>query len=212
MLRRYYAREGAPRICAITGRSRRAVYVRAQVLGVSAYRRWTPREDRVLALEWGEVARRSLQRKLPGRRWGSIVWRAKRLGLGSAAQGRVSVAEAARRAGFSWDAMASILTAAGVRLERFAGGKTLARRSERLVVDPDAADAAVRAHLRRETIAQGARRVGIAKATMRTRMERAGLLRPTVRGRTVYYEPEEIDRACALWVPRPKHPVKAVRS
>lgn len=195
-LRCYYARAGAKRVAAMLGRSERAIFKRAQVLGVISRPIWTVAEDNILRREWGEVGPRSLREKLPGRKWSAIVWRAKDLGLPSPKQGRVALSVAARAAGFSHYLMLNILETEGVRVERYAGGlHAQHRREQHRVVDPDEARAAVERWLRRETVAQAATRIGVGRAAMRAILIRTGTLRPQGRGHVVRYTPEEIDRA-----------------
>jgi len=159
---------------------------------------WTPQEDKILRIEWGDVSARTLREKLPGRTWAAIKVRAVRLRLGSPAQGRISLAEAARRAGFSTAFVEQILRARGVRIERHPGGfHAQNRRCPRYLVDPDDARDAVEAHLADEaeveSLTSAAERLGVAATTLRTALLRAQALPPGPKGRAKRLDRETLD-------------------
>lgn len=196
LLRGCYARAGAARVAALTGRTVRAVHLRARILGVKARPAWTVAEDRLLRLEWGELSSRTLREKLPRRRWSAIIRRAYELGLGRASRGRVSIAEVAAMAGYSHATARRILAAEGVRVEHHPGGpRAGARRTRWLLVDPDEARAAVERWLARETIAQAARRLGVSRWAVCQALRRAGAHQATRRGSAVRYDPAVVDAA-----------------
>ena len=121
ILRRLYQRSPKQAYKALPGRTVCAVRVRAVKLGLQVRRPWTPAEDAILRREWGELGARGLRAKLPGRTWLAIREQALRLRLGPANQGRVSVAEAARRAGYDRKSLCRILDLQGVQVRRVWG-------------------------------------------------------------------------------------------
>lgn len=161
---------------------------------------WSPREDNILRLEWGELSPRVLREKLPGRTWAAIKLRAARLRLGSPARGRISVAEAARKAGFARQTMLQILANYGVRIERHPGGIRAQRRvCPRYLVDPDEALEAVERHLAVERsvecLAHAAVRVGVAAGTLRSLLLRAKAIEVGERGKRKRIDPSVVDHA-----------------
>lgn len=159
---------------------------------------WTPQEDKILRIEWGDVSARTLREKLPGRSWIAIKLRATRLRLGSPAQGRISIAEAARRAGLSPKYFTQVLLARGVRIERHPGGfGAQTRRCPRYLVDPDDAEDAVAAHLDEqrgvESVAEAARRIGVAATTLRSALLRAQAIEIGTKGRSKRIRVQDVD-------------------
>ena len=214
ILRDLYPRvRGPERVSAATGYSVNAVRVHAKLLGVRAKRQsraWTTREDRVLTMEWGDVGARVLRSKLPGRSWVAILSRVVRLGLGSPAQGRVSLVFAAKVCGYSYPVFKRILFAQGVVYHHHPGGRLAAKRVQhRYLVDLDEAREAVARHLAadtRETLRQAADRVGLTPRQVEDRLKRAGLLPKAVRGSALRVDPSSVDRAVAAWVRMPMGP------
>lgn len=213
---RYWRRGGVAACARMLDRSYVAIKLRAKHLGVRAAKQaipWTSREDQILALEWGELQPRTLRSKLPGRTWIAIVHRATLLGLGSPAQGRVSVAEASRMCGYARQTMRAILLAEGVTLHSHPGGMTAQRRIlRRELVDADEAREAVERYLAREatdpreTLAEAGERHGLSARQMEDRLGAAGLLPARGRGRIRRVDPKAADRAVALWAERGRRP------
>lgn len=213
ILRDLYPRvRGPAKVAAATGHTPNAVRIRAAYLGVRAKRQnrpWTAREDRLLAIEWGDVGARVLRSKFPGRTWLAILHRAQRLGLGSPAQGRVSVLKASQVCGYPQMVMMRILRQQGVAVHPYPGGMLAGKRvCPRYLVDLDEAREAVERHLAdsRETLAQAAARVGLTHRQVEERLRRAGLLPRPGRGSLVRVQPADVDHAVATWVEKPKGP------
>ncbi len=103
---------------AIPARSRQALFVRAQMLGLKRRSRWTPQNDAVLRKLWGLHSLRQIAKKT-GRAERAVCWRAKLLGLELGCQrGHEYLEQACRRTGFNTPALRRILKAGGVRLTR----------------------------------------------------------------------------------------------
>ncbi len=213
-LRDLYPRvRGPAKVAAATGHTLNAVRQRAALLGVRAKRQsrpWTAREDRLLTIEWGDVGTRVLKSKFPGRTWVAIVCRAKTLGLGSPAQGHVSIDHAARVCGYSPTYMGKLIRALGVAVHPHPGGMLAGKRvCPRNLVDLDEVREAVVRHLSsdtRETLREAAARVGLTPPQVKERLRRAGLLPCIGRGLAARIEPADVDRAVAAWVKKPKGP------
>lgn len=212
VLRAHYTRRGGPARCVkmLPGRTMNAVRLRGQKVCPAQRPRtqWTARELQVLRLHWG-AAPRTLRDKLPGRTWAAITNKAADLGLARVAEheGLVSLAEAARRCGYSYPTLLEILRAEGVEVHRYHGGLLAERRCQgrtrehRHAVDPDAAREAVERHLARrartETVAEAARRYGMSSPGMRHRLLRAGVLTPQDRPSHRRLDVAAVDRAMA---------------
>lgn len=213
-LRDLYPRvRGPAKVAAATGHTLNAVRLRAAAMGVRAKRTnrpWTAREDKLLAIEWGDIGVRVLRSKFPGRTWLAIVHRAQKLGLGSPAQGHVSIAHAAKVCGYPHMTLAKIIRAQGVTVHQHPGGALAGKRvCQRYLVDLDEVREAVVRHLAadtRETLHQAAARVGLTHRQIKERLLRAGLLPRRGRGYVLRVEPADVDRAVASWVEKPKGP------
>ena len=188
-------------------RSTAALRQRVHKLGVPrAKRAWTPAEDHLLTLEWGEDAPRTLRQKLPGRSWHAIMLRAGELGLERPQREMVSLEEAARTAGYSPKTLRGILHRYGVAVESHRHGRraedqgALRRYVPRYRVDPIEVEDAVRQHLAetaadpRETVAVAAARLGLTRMALWCRLRRAGLLPRAGQGRAALLEPGVADR------------------
>lgn len=214
ILRDLYPRvRGPAKVAAATGHTVNAVRLRAAYLGVRAKRQnrpWTAREDRLLTIEWGDVGARVLRSKFPGRSWVAIVHRAQRLGLGSPAQGHVSIARAAAVCGYPHLTMEKIIRTQGVVVHHHPGGMLAGKRvCPRYLVDLDEVRDAVVRYLAadtKETLEQAAVRVGLTPRQVKDRLHRAGLLPRRGRGYVVRVEPADVDRAVAAWAEKPKGP------
>lgn len=215
----YCERGGAAALrAALPQRTIHAIRCRAKRLGLRAHnaaRPWTAREDATLRIEWGEVAQRTLRQKLPGRSWVAIWSRAHHLGLGSPAQGRVSVTAAARACGYAYATFVQILRAEGVAIEHHPGGirQAFQRACPRYLVDLDDCRDAVARYIARtsvddgtESLLEAAARNWMSIHAMRNRLTRAGLITGEQRGHPLRLRPEDVDRAVRQWRPRPKGP------
>ncbi len=103
------------------GRGYSAIVRRAQKIGAKRRRRthWTPKEDKILAVEWGEVSLRELRSKLPGRSSQAIRQRATKMRLGAVPQGWVSRNAAAKRLGIDVSQLDALLRRHNLKARRW---------------------------------------------------------------------------------------------
>jgi hypothetical protein len=103
---------------------------------------WTAAEDRKLAFAWGVFNAATIARRL-GRTVISVCWRAKKLGLGPAHRGTVTLAELERVTGHHRDRIKNAMRRMGITLQ-YAPSTTSPRRSfRRTAIDPEDADRVV---------------------------------------------------------------------
>lgn len=115
---------------------------------VAGRRVWTSQEVSRLTVLWGKLSPSSVGREFPGRTWSAVRIYAHRSGLGAPNRGLVSIAEGARRAGYSTEAFRAILERQGVKVRRRWGqSPAVQRRLQHQVVDWSEARAAVERHL-----------------------------------------------------------------
>lgn len=144
---------------------------------------WTPAEDKVLLLEWGEVSPRVLKAKLRGRSWSGIYNRAiKVLHLPYGfPQGTVSIKEAARRLGYANAksvAALAVRQSVAIRLHPTPPTLELKRNPHRCVDWQDIHDAYLREANTTETIKEGALRHGLVDVTLARWLRQAEVLGP----------------------------------
>lgn len=167
-----------------------------------AMKRWTPAEDRALALQWGELSVRELRQKF-GRTFNAIYSRATQaLRLSARLQGTESLCAAAERCGFGVHHMRRILDAANVHYERPypAQGTTPSGRPtgvERRRYDPLDVDEAVNAWLRTETMNAAAKRIGVSEFALRRWLRAAGVIEGSQKGKPRRIPSETIDSVVA---------------
>lgn len=151
ILRHLYPRHPERAIKALAPHTPGAVRQQACKLGISDSRRgWSPQECSILRREWGDVGKRTLLSKLKGRTWSAVLNKSFELGLRDQQQGRVSITEAARRAGFCLPTLRTILEAQGVKVRRVWGQRTRQDSAPRQVVVWDDVRRAVERHLEAE--------------------------------------------------------------
>lgn len=147
------------------GRTRDALWKKAEVLGLKKLGRWSSTDDRRLWSLWGETPLEIIA-SLMGRTAIVVYEHARKIGLRCGApQGFEYLSAAARRVGFTREQLRPILQWAGVRLRR-----TMSKPGSRLrssMVMPCEVDAAVAEWHRTETIESARRRLGIAHPTLR---------------------------------------------
>lgn len=183
--KRTRARELAALMRLLPGRTKEAIEQRAAILGLTAKRAWTRREDTILIQLWPDTGPRTIARHLRGRSWVAIVTRATRLGLGKRWQGYVSLREAARIAGVDINSITKILTWGGVQIVKRGGTYSGAQRVRypQRVVCPDEVRKCIARWVRSETPVDAANRYGVSHHTMRVWLREAGLVPAAVEGR-----------------------------
>jgi hypothetical protein len=157
--------------------SEKALYKRGSLLGIQRRPQWTPEEEGTLRKFWRRVGPRTLMEKLPDRPWGGIYSKAIALGLPMGLpQGYVSIAEAARRAGWSAVPFLRELRRAGVRIRRYIGVKapTAMRMRPHLFVEPDEAEVVAHALANLENVTYGARARGVCAPHLRAWLKAKG--------------------------------------
>lgn len=194
-LRAAYARGGIKAARrALPHRSESSICHRAERMGVQRRRRWTAADDDRLRRLWtgrdtlGKIA------KTLGRSRRTTYWRAQKLGLTLGVPAGFEYLHAsAKRTGFEVSQLRRILRKARVRIR-----PTLARPSKRRgndkdpqpgekrpkrnrfwMVRPEEVDPAVLDWLKRETVEQHAKRLGVARLTLQRRLEALGGKRPS---------------------------------
>lgn len=161
--------------------------------------RWTDEERAQLRGLWDRGAtRETLCRALPRHPWSGIVHEAERQGLPLVPPGWVTVAEGARRAGYSAPAWKRLLRQLDVRTRPHPRLKHPAARSPRghRIHSWTAAEAALCRHLQAgETLEQAAARLEVRPATLYRHAARAGLYNLAQRGAPVRHPRDAWTRA-----------------
>jgi hypothetical protein len=171
-------------MAALPHRSRKAIFSRAQRLGISRQAHWTTEEDARLRNLWDEYPIEEIGSRL-GRTAPAVRWRAAKLALPFGRQrGWEYLADAAKRTGFRESQLRLILRSAKISLRPILTNpkKRLTRRKCNLVC-PLEVDEAVAEWIAREPVATAARRIGIHPDTLRIRLRRVGLEPPRPPGR-----------------------------
>lgn len=163
-------------------------------------KRWSFKEDDMLRHLWGTTPLSELAAKLKRKR-SAVHRRARHLGLRMGVpKGYESIAEAARRTGFSFEAMRKLLEDRGVRIEIISstGARAGGRDSKynRYAVFSVDVDEAVKAWCSSITAEEAAPKYGIAAYTLRRWLREAGY-KPTKPKAKMRYQPEEIDAVVA---------------
>lgn len=199
-LRRAYAAGGIyAALEALPGRTRGAIYHRANRLCLTRRRRWTRRDDLRLTDLWHEGLPLSTIARELGRSKLTTYWRAQQIGLGlGCPPGFEYLAGAARRTGFATRTLRRILAAAGVRVRRAVTRGNGGGRPHHIVV-PEDVDDAVAAWLDSEPLECAARRLGMTSAALAWRLAAVGVERPGRVGKAHWrVRTEDVERAAGV--------------
>jgi hypothetical protein len=181
------------------GRSWRSVSNRTSRLGLLKLRRWTREDDMRLRSMWGSKSVRYVAAKLD-RTVATTYWRAQLLGLDLGLQpGTEYLKSAAKRAGFSPEALRNILSWARVHTS-LPPTRTTSKRPKRCI-EPDVVDDAVARWMKTETLAAAARRYGFSESgSVLLRLRASGLPLPKKPKRLRHWRipSETIDKAMAM--------------
>lgn len=196
LLRNYYptraGRAALERL--LPHRTKGAIHCKADELGVRGSARWTERELDLVRVHFRLVSLERLGRMLPGRTRDAILLRAQKLGLRThAPRGCVTFAEACRRAGYSWYALARILEWAGVRLRRIQGEVRRARWPQRFLDEDELREALDRWNAT-ETVKGAARARDLPHPTLYAWLRDAGALSDDACGPHHRVPSEVVDR------------------
>lgn len=182
VLREHYLLDGWETVAARLGRSRSAVFKKAQCLGLVRERRWTEKEDaEVKQMLADGIGIATIAGRL-GRTESGVFHRARRIGFPT---GRPADFEylypAAERTGFAPQTLIKIMRAAKMPI-RVAQSEPKKRywpaRYRRHIVDPIDVDEAVEKWLNTETVGAAERRHGLKYGTLNHALRRAGHKHP----------------------------------
>jgi hypothetical protein len=204
LLRKNFRRRGPAWCAAKLGRSKGAVIGHANARGLTLHL-WTQREVTILRAEWGTVGVRVLRRKLGGRTWKSIEFKARRLGLDGPSQGLVSIAEASEITGVNVKRLRRILDEEAVPVRRRVStfhGKVQGLYHQSVVDPTDASDAVARWIKRqatRLTLAEAVARYGASSYLVRTSLRALAAIRavPGLLADTWSVAPADVEIALA---------------
>jgi hypothetical protein len=198
-VRELYPVHGVAETAKALGRTRRAVFRRASLLGLQRRPFWTPSEDRRLALLWDtDLSLRQIAREL-GRLETATYLRAEKLGLPSVPEGCEYLTAAVDRVGYSstWQ-LRSVLAWAGVRVYPVRAPRARGVKA-RQYVDPCEVDEAMTRWHETEPLERAAERHGVCGLTMRRWLGVAGIVEAErVRKRHWRVKSTDADRAMAL--------------
>ena len=190
-------------IAALPKRNVNSLYHRAQRLGLSRRRRWSPIDDVRLRKLWNaELDLDQIAERL-GRTQISTYWRAQKIGLPlGCPDGWEYLSHAAKRTGYDTGQLRTILAADGISLRcaiaapnRKRRGKVTGFVRRTHIVPPGAVDAAVEAWLEREPLEAAARRVQMCAETLARRLRSIGVTKDVGRKRYWRVSAEDVSRA-----------------
>jgi hypothetical protein len=172
--------------------------------------RWTPAEDARLRALWHVADVAALRAAFADRTWCGIARRAYRLGLRAGLpRGCWWIEDAAARTGLCRGTLRAALARARVAARAAYPSTRRGAPARRAYVEADDAVAAARAWLAREPVATAARRLGVPRSTLRSRLARTGA-RPAARGRHRRVSERQLAAALAGYVAVPqRRPGKA---
>lgn len=177
ILRARFVAEGAKAMAVALGRTVNSVNHRTQRLGLYTHRRWSARDDKRLAMLWGDFDVAKVAAEL-GRTEATTVWRSQLLGLSlGVQQGMEGLSAAAARVGYSVSSLRMILRWTGVQV-RNSIARTHNGPRRNCMVDPDSVDEAVAEWLKTETLHAGANRHGVSAAILGRWLATSGLKVP----------------------------------